>query len=89
MRWVKSAGNCHAGGIELNRIVEESQWLQLIYFIRQPADEKQVINLKTMPSQAVLNKTVHLPPAKVIIPTTKLDYIKSILNYKISVRQSP
>jgi hypothetical protein len=83
LRWVKSAGNCHAGGIELNAIVEDSQWLQLIYFIRQPAAEKQVIDLKTMTNQAVLNRNVHPPPAKLIIQTTKLDYIKSILNYKI------
>jgi len=83
VRWINSAGNRHAGGIELNTIVEDSQWLQLIYFIRQPEAEQQVVNLRTMTNHAVLNKNVHPPPAKVIIPTTKLDYIKSILNYKI------
>ena len=82
VRWVKIAGNRHAGGIELNAIVEDSQWLQLIYFISQPAAEKQVIDLKTMPEHRALKKTVHPPPAKVIVPTA-LDHIKNILNYKI------
>ena len=82
LKWLKTIDGRQSGGIELNRIVDELQWLQLIYFIRQPEAEKQVVNLRTMPEHRTLKKTVHPPPAKVIM-STRLEYIKTILNYKI------
>lgn len=82
LKWLQTIDGRQSGGIELNRIVDELQWLQLIYFIRQPEAEKRVIDLRTMPEHRAFKTTVHPPPAKVIMPT-RLDYIKNILNYKI------
>lgn len=82
VKWTKSCGAGHTGGIELSELVEEVHWLKLIYCIRQPSAEKQVIDLRTMSENTLVKKCVHPPPAKVIVPT-KLDYIKNILNYKI------
>jgi hypothetical protein len=82
LKWIKRMNNCCDGGIELNEIVDETLWLQMIYFIREPHAEKKIVDLKTMPAQITVKKAVHPPPAKVII-STKLDYLKSILNYKI------
>ena len=82
LKWIKRVNNSHAGGIELNEIVDEALWLQMIYFISEPSAVKKTVDLKSMPEQTIVKNTVHPPPAKVIIPT-KLDYIKNILNYKI------
>jgi hypothetical protein len=81
VKWLNRIDGRLAGGIELNTIIDEAHWLQLIYFIRQPAAQKQFINLKTMPEQA-LKKSLHPAPAKVVVPTA-MDHIKNILNYKI------
>jgi hypothetical protein len=82
LKWTKRMNNGCAGGIELNEIVDETLWLQLIYFIREPHAENKIVDLKTMPAQINLKQAAHPPPPKVII-STKLDYLKSILNYKI------
>ena len=82
LKWIKRITNGYAGGIELDEIVDEAAWLQMIYFIREASAGKQVVDLKSMIGGTMVTKTLHPPPAKVIIPT-KLDYIKNILNYKI------
>jgi hypothetical protein len=82
LKWLNRATNCYAGGIELNEIVNEAVWLQMIYYIREPAAGKQVVDLKSMSEGEIITKALHPPPAKVII-TSRLDYLKSILTYKI------
>ncbi len=54
LKWLQTIDGRQSGGIELNRIVDELQWLQLIYFIRQPEAEKRVIDLRTMPEHRAL-----------------------------------
>jgi hypothetical protein len=84
IKWVKPIDGRHAGGVELNTLVDEARWLQLIYHIRQPAAEKQLFNLPTMPPQGTANQHVHPAPAKVVLPTTGvMTHLKNILNYKI------
>ncbi len=84
LKWTREFGGSTAGGVELNAIVGETQWLQLIYFIRRPCDEKQVGGLKCMPDQAAVKKNLHPAPAKVVMPGfSAMDHIRNILNYKI------
>jgi len=84
VKWIESVDNGYIGGIELCEVVDELQWLQLIYFIRNPLEKKRVIDIKTMPEQIALRSRTPLapPPPKVIVPST-LEHIKNILNYKI------
>jgi len=84
VKWIENFDNSYIGGIELCEVVDESQWLQLIYCIRNPLEKKRVIDIKTMPEQIGLRNRTPLPtpPPKVIVPTT-LEHIKHILNYKI------
>jgi hypothetical protein len=84
LKWTRQLGGSTAGGVELNAIVGEAEWLQLIYFIRRPSDEKPFVSLKSMPDHLALKKNLHPAPAKVEVPVlTAMDHIRNILNYKI------
>jgi hypothetical protein len=84
MKWTQQVGGSTAGGVELNAIVGEAQWLQLIYFIRRPGDQDQFVSLNIVPDHHVIKKNRHPAPAKVVVSTTTaFDHIRNILNYKI------
>jgi hypothetical protein len=84
LKWTRQVGGSAAGGIELNAIVGEAQWLQLIYFIRRPGDQNQFVSPNSVPDHRVINKNLHPAPAKVVVSTTTaFDHIRNILNYKI------
>jgi hypothetical protein len=82
VKWIEHYKNIFLGGIELNEILDEPKWLQLIYFIKNPrANHTTIKSLE--PHEIKGNFHAAPPPEKVILPTTKLEQIKAILNYKI------
>jgi hypothetical protein len=80
LKWVEKYKNTFVGGIELTEILDEPKWLQLIYFIKNPTETR---NIKSIEPHEIKGKFHAPPPQKVILPTTKLEQIKSILKYKI------
>lgn len=81
LRWIEPYKNTFVGGLELSAILDENKWLQLIYFIRHPAEKSSTI--KSIEPHEIKGNFHAPPPEKVILPPTKLDQIKAILNYKI------
>ena len=81
LKWIESYKNTFIGGIELSEILDEPKWLQLIYFIKNP--KGQTSTIKSVEPHEIKGKFHAPPPQKVVLPTTKLEQIKAILNYKI------
>jgi hypothetical protein len=81
VKWIERYKNTFVGGIELTEILDEPKWLQLIYFIKNPKEKHTTI--KSIEPHEIKGKFHAPPPQKVILPTTKLEQIKSILKYKI------
>ena len=81
VKWIQSYKNTFLGGIELTEILDEPKWLQLIYFIKNPTEKNTTI--KSIEPHEIKGKFHAPPPQKVMLPTTKLEQIKAILNYKI------
>ena len=75
--------NTFVGGVELSEILDEPEWLELIYFIKNPKENHNTI--KSIEPHEIKGKFHAPPPQKVILPTTRrsLEQIKAILNYKI------
>lgn len=80
LKWIEHRNNTVLGGIELSEILDEPTWLQLIYFIKNPAE---TCTIKSIAPQKIKGKFHNPPPQKVILPPTRLEQIKSILRYKI------
>lgn len=81
LKWIESYKNTFIGGIELAEILDEPKWLQLIYFIKNPKGHTSTI--KSVEPQDIKGTSPTPPPQKVVLPTSKLEQIKAILNYKI------
>ena len=81
LKWIEQYKNTFVGGVELSEILDEPKWLQLIYFIKNPGETHTTI--KSIEPHEIKGKFHAPPPQKVILPTTKLEQIKAILNYKI------
>ena len=81
LKWIETYKNTFLGGIELTEILDEPKWLQLIYFIKNPRENHTTI--KSLEPHEIKGNFHAPPPQKVILPTTKLEQIKAILNYKI------
>ena len=81
LKWIEKDRNTFIGGIELSEILDEPKWLQIIYFIEDSKDKK----VTTIKDYTPNGRSGHSspPPQKVTLPTTPMEQIKAILNYKI------
>ncbi len=76
LKWLEKDKETYICGIELFEILNEMQWLQLIYFIDNSGK-----NLKCSGAKRAKGRVG--TPSRINTPPSTLEQIKSILNYKI------
>lgn len=66
LKWIEKEGTDFVGGIELNEILDESQWIRFIHFIDKPADKPASKMGGVSPTNKVWKSARPSPPQRVI-----------------------
>ena len=65
LKWLTQRENNLVGGIELTKVLSETEWIQLIFFIATPS-ENRMENTGFAPLRATRKKRHPSPPPKVV-----------------------